>query len=317
MQKSILAFLAMCWAMSACHHPHCDPQCPHEASGTIEYCQVDSSWFINVYQSSTSPGNVFLLRVNQLDPAFQVNAKNVKFKFAFTGDSTDFMCSGCGTPPLPRIANVNICEMQDDTSGGVIIMKPVIYLYPEKQTTVDVQLNFDGRYTSTYPKYNVIRKGWKVKATPNGQLLNEDDGITYPYLFWEGQPNTPYEFDMLEGFCVKGSDTRAFLQDILPQLGLLPKEYHDMIVFWLPRMERNAYNLIHFAGETYSAKAPLNITPKPDQLIRVFMAFQPSLKKVEMKSPYITPVERKGFTVVEWGGVEMPAEEMMVLNSAQ
>ena len=32
--------------------------------------------------------------------------------------------------------------------------KPVIYLYPEKETEVSVNLDFSGKLTSTYPEYN-------------------------------------------------------------------------------------------------------------------------------------------------------------------
>ena len=31
--------------------------------------------------------------------------------------------------------------------------KPVIYLYPEKETRVNVKLDYDGTLTSTYPFY--------------------------------------------------------------------------------------------------------------------------------------------------------------------
>jgi hypothetical protein len=186
-------------------------------------------------------------------------------------------------------------------------MKPVIYLYPEKTSNVDVELLYDGQLTVTYPDYNTSRKGWSVKASPDGTLINKDDGQEYQYLFWEGKPNTPYRFNMNEGYCVKGSDTRQFLQTVLPKMGLTPKEYNDMIVFWLPKMQDNPYNIIHFAGSSYTEKAPLHITPKPDNLIRVFMAWQRSETFAETTEPELPVFSRKGFTAVEWGGTELPA----------
>ena len=39
--------------------------------------------------------------------------------------------------------------------------KPVIYLYPETETEVTVQLDFDGELTCTYPAYD---NGWTVTA---------------------------------------------------------------------------------------------------------------------------------------------------------
>ena len=51
---------------------------------------------------------------------------------------------------------------------------------------------------------------------------------------------------MSAGFVVKGEDTAAFLQEKLAYLGLTPREYNECIVYWLPRLEGNPYNLISF-----------------------------------------------------------------------
>ena len=115
--------------------------------------------------------------------------------------------------------------------------KPVIYLYPEETTGVEVTLNFAGKLTSTYPEYE---NGWKVTAEPDG-TLTDSDGKVYNYLFWEGVADT--EFDFSEGFCVKGSDTAEFLEDALARLGLTRREANEFIVYWLPLMEGNKYNL--------------------------------------------------------------------------
>ncbi len=40
---------------------------------------------------------------------------------------------------------------QSGGGGEDVDYKPVIYLYPEKQTAVDVVLEYDGRLTCTYP----------------------------------------------------------------------------------------------------------------------------------------------------------------------
>jgi hypothetical protein len=70
-------------------------------------------------------------------------------------------------------------------------------------------------------------------------------------------------------------------------------------------MKSNPYNIIHFAWEQYTDIAPLTITPQPDSVLRVFMVFKPSDKKVEIKPQIFPQFERKGFTVVEWGGTEV------------
>ncbi|MCD6067166.1 MAG: hypothetical protein K0S33_1992 [Bacteroidetes bacterium] len=280
--------------------------CIHTAKATVERCWPDTNlWLLNVYSNGTSPVSPTLavLAPQNLPAAFQNNITNVAFEFELLNDSVPYVCGCFGQPGYAR--KVNVCNMRTD-SMQIVILKPVIYLYPQKTTNVDVELLYDGKLTVTYPEYNTSKKGWTVKAKPDGTLINSDDNQEYQYLFWEGVPATPYNFDMNAGYCVKGSDTRKFLQNILPKMGLTPKEYNDMIVFWLPKMQDNAYNIIHFAGETYTEKAPLHISPKPDNLIRVFMAFQPSATYVETKEPVLPAFSRSGFTAVEWGGTEMP-----------
>lgn len=58
--------------------------------------------------------------------------------------------------------------------------KPVIYLYPEEETEVSVNLNLNGKLTCTYPKYN---NSWTVTAKPDGTLTDKN-GMNYNYLYW-------------------------------------------------------------------------------------------------------------------------------------
>ena len=191
------------------------------------------------------------------------------------------------------------------TTRGTINLadaKPVIYLYPETETDVHVTLDYAGELTVTYPDYG--EDGWHVTAAPDG-TLTDAAGRTYSYLFWEGISDTEYDFS--DAYCVAGSETAAFLEQILPQLGLTPREYNEFIVYWLPRMQDNPYNLIAFQTTAYTDAAALNITPAPETVIRVFMAYQPLDSAVSVPEPQTlppTPV-REGFTVVEWGGCEV------------
>ena len=177
--------------------------------------------------------------------------------------------------------------------------KPVIYLYPEEKTEVYVTLDYNGRLTCTYPSYD---NGWKVTAQPDGTLTDEN-GQTYNYLYWEGETNTQYDFS--EGFCVKGEDTAAFLEYALAELGLNRREANEFIVFWLPMMQNNEYNVISFQGDVYTDSAKLDIDPAPDTLIRVFMAWQASEIYVNIPEQELDAPEREGFTVVEWGGTKV------------
>ena len=65
-------------------------------------------------------------------------------------------------------------------------------------------------------------------------------------------------------------------------------------------MEQNPYNLIAFQGEAYTSRAQLTVTPAPDSVLRVFMAWQALDAPVELPA-----FQRQGFALVEWGGAEV------------
>lgn len=177
--------------------------------------------------------------------------------------------------------------------------KPVIYLYPEEKTEVSVELDYDGELTCTYPAYE---DDWRVTAAPDG-TLTDAGGQTYNYLYWEGLRENDY--DLSRGFCVAGEDTAAFLDSALADLGLTRREANEFIVYWLPLMEENPYNLIAFQEDAHTESAVLTVDPAPDTTIRVFMAWKGLDKPIEIPPQELTAPARVGFTLVEWGGTEL------------
>ena len=180
-----------------------------------------------------------------------------------------------------------------------VAYKPVIYLYPEEETNVTVKLLLDGKLTCTYPAYNT---GWRVSAAPNG-TLTDVNGQTYNYLYWEGETNA--QWDMTKGFCIKGEDTAKFLEEALDKLGLTRREANEFIVYWLPLMAQNPYNIISFQTDIYTDAAKLEITPAPDTMIRVFMTWKASEDFIALPEQELTAPDRTGFTAIEWGGTEI------------
>ena len=183
--------------------------------------------------------------------------------------------------------------------------KPVIYLYPEDKTAVTVQIDPKGELYFTYPEY---KDEWAVEAYPNGSLKIKDR--TYNYLFWEGRYNSVHMSaqEMKSGFVVKGEDVLSFFEEVLPKMGLNPTEYNDFIVYWTPKMQENAYNFIHFKfNEAYARDiAGIEVSPKPDAVLRVFMVYKAIENPIEIQAQQIPDFKREGFTVVEWGGAELP-----------
>lgn len=179
--------------------------------------------------------------------------------------------------------------------------KPILYFYPEEETIISAKLELNGHLTCTYPEHGT--DGWRnFVAKPDGTLIGPD-GKEYYALYWEGETDTIYDFS--KGFCVEGSRTAEFLADILPKLGLSAREANEFIIYWLPLMQNNAYNLISFQKEAYTDSAKLMLSPEPDTLIRVFMAWRGLETPVEIEPQTIVTPERIGFTVVEWGGAQI------------
>lgn len=182
--------------------------------------------------------------------------------------------------------------------------KPVIYLYPEKEQKVSVKLGFNGTGLYTWPLID-NDMSWTVTAKPNGMLVDKN-GEEYPYLFWEGQQPDMSYINQSEGFVVEGKNTEEFLTQKLKTLGLNARERADFITYWAPRMKDNKFNFIRFETTAYNSAVPLTISPMPESMQRVLMAF----KKVDENYHYtpqeLKPFERKGYTVIEWGGIELP-----------
>ena len=189
------------------------------------------------------------------------------------------------------------CGDETDKNEEAKDAKPVIYLYPTKETDITVKLDYSGELFVTYPSYE---DGWNVTAYPDGTIINKADKEEYSYLFWDGSSEIEYDFST--GFVIKGEDTEAFLREKLKFMGLVPKEYNEFIVYWLPKMVDNPYNLISFQGEAYTDNAILEIVPTPDSVQRVFMAFKPLDAAIEIEEQKLQQFNRKGFTVIEWGG---------------
>ena len=198
-------------------------------------------------------------------------------------------------------SSTSSCDIFSDGEGKSFD-KPIIYLYPTEQTKVTVKLGNPQKLTHTYPKY---KDKWQVIAQPNGDLTDIQTKRSLYALYWEGVNNDNNE--TTTGFIVKGEDTISFLEEKLALLGLNEREANEFIIYWLPKLESSPYNFIYFKTIAEQDKnMPLYISPKPDTVIRVMMAFK-NLKEPINVTEQILPEtpQRNGFTVVEWGGTDL------------
>lgn len=173
--------------------------------------------------------------------------------------------------------------------------KPVIYLYPTSPTMVSVEV--DAKITKSDPAYG---NGWNVLAMPSGKLFSGSG--SYDSLFWEGTgklyPTTN------SGFVVSQADLTQSLTNQLHQLGLNTKESADFLDFWLPKMPTTPYVRVTWFGKNQMDQlAPLTVLPKPDTVIRIFMDFEGLSQPIAISSQRLSAPARRGFTVVEWGGL--------------
>ena len=234
----------------------------------------------------------------QIDMPGNIDPGKYTFALIRDDDVVELMIDFCVLKPVePR--------SYPDDPVPVTTEKPVIYLYPLAETDVKIFLDYDGTLTCTYPEYNA---GWNVTAFPDGTVFDKNTGRYYDYLFWEGTRSfDDYEFK--HAACVAREDTAAFLEEYLEAAGLNDREIDDFISYWLPRLQASPYNLISFPSEEYTEWAKLDVDPAPDTLIRVYMVFATLGSYVEIPESMSLELpdrpERKGFTVVEWGGTEL------------
>jgi len=180
--------------------------------------------------------------------------------------------------------------------------KPAIYFYPEKDTVLSVKLNPAGQLTISDPLYDE-KEGWKdFIAHPDGTLTYR--GQTYPYLYYEANLEKVYVAP--QGFIVEGKTLVSFFQEVLPKLGLNGKETADFIDYWMGRLNQSQpYYFINFLDNNQiEVLEPLAISQRPTTIIRLRAYFKPLEESIDV-APQILPVppKRKGFTLVEWGGI--------------
>lgn len=188
-------------------------------------------------------------------------------------------------------------ELPHIDPGTIVCYKPIIYLYPTETTEVTLRFGDASRLITTYPKYD---GEWRVLANVDG-TLEDESGRQYYALFYDEL--TDHTVDFKTGFYVTAGDAIPFLEEKLARLGFTPREADEFIMFWLPVLEKNGQSVVYFElTDERDAECPIEVTPAPDSALRVIMHVKQVDAPVDIAPQTLPTFERRGFTLVEWGG---------------
>ncbi len=192
-----------------------------------------------------------------------------------------------------------VCENRAD--GHYCVAKPVIYLYPVKDTLVDVNVTVPGKIVVSDPFYG---NGWfGVLAHPNGSL--EYRSKAYKELYYESGVDTVRK--PTSGIILETKQLKPMLTLITSQLGLMPSEQQEFLDYWVPKLEavNSPYILFSIIDPIEKDRIDhVSISPKPDTWIEFLAYFKPLAAPTQI-TPLSLPSSiptRSGFTAVEWGG---------------
>ncbi|MBI2616523.1 hypothetical protein HYW55_00115 [Candidatus Gottesmanbacteria bacterium] len=226
--------------------------------------------------------------------AFYIRDKNSKESWVY-GVSAEEPPTLSGRDPSLQLKVLRF-RVVDSWTVFTPVCKPAIYLYPEKETALEVQVSPKGELTTTIPEYG---SGWNIVSFPDGRL--KTDGQSYPYLYYEANLNDGYK--PKEGWIISLEEREAKLSDILKSLGLNEKERADFLDYWLPRLTSKPYYFVGFVPlSEIEEKEKLTLSENPDTILRVRLIFEGLDAPVSVPAPILQATDRKGFVLVDWGG---------------
>lgn len=181
----------------------------------------------------------------------------------------------------------------EDNAG---VYKPNIYIYPNETMTVDVSFKYPGGLTKTIPDYS---GRWSVLADPDGML---HDGVNdWEYLFYECITDIS-DMELSEGYVISPEGRYEQLEALIAGYGFNEREVKDFADFWDEKLEQGvAYAAYPILTEKVDSLMPIEVTPAPDKIGRLWFGFQK--EGIPEKEAAPVPFERNGYSVLEWGGL--------------
>ena len=190
--------------------------------------------------------------------------------------------------------------MQTSVPRNVSCYKPNIYIYTKEETQVNVEFAYPDLLTTTIPEY---KNNWNVIAKGDGRLVDTlGNNEEYNYLFYESIA-MPHFFKKDSGWLIVSNTREQQYRDILTEYGFNETEIADFIEYWTEKLPQGVdYIMYPQNTETVNYVMPVNVTPEPDSMERIWFTFE-EYNGQRCGIPTITPIERKDYAVVEWGGI--------------
>ncbi|MCY1718938.1 hypothetical protein OU798_01205 [Prolixibacteraceae bacterium Z1-6] len=176
----------------------------------------------------------------------------------------------------------------------VVVYKPNIYIYPEQEMYLDLQISFPkgGEIIASIPEYV---GGWEVIVTADGKINGE-----YDFLFYESEQ--PDVWQAQKGWCIKNENLTDFFTQNLTLYGFEGNEIDDFIGYWIPRLVNGNYCHIYpQTNQIINSVIKLTFSETPDNILRLFYMIQESDRNILLEAPEINAFKREGFFVAEWG----------------
>lgn len=204
--------------------------------------------------------------------------------------------------------------------------KPVVYLYPEKDTKVSISFVNPVNFSTVIPNYE---NSWEVLAHSNGILNDLKPQLTdcnsfgnkhgseyaknacekneYPYLYWSGNAYGRNYPQAKNGFIVKKENLNNFFDEKLAVIGFNHKEINDFKEYWvsyLSNKNSEYLRITFFQNEIVNSMFPMKVNPTPNSAIRMFMDWDLANQNSQVEEQKLISYPRTGFTLVEWGGLK-------------
>lgn len=220
----------------------------------------------------------------------------------------------------------------------IVAKKPVIYLYNNTNETIQANIKITlhnkseegnkkkNEFLYFYPPFDFVDVECTTGVWSDVEIVPSKNKIEqkYPYLFWEAttsRSNANIIWDNFKFIVADKYSLTEMIELVLQKYGLNSREIADFITFWVPLMISKNSEYIGFQVSTSLEQqnvpdliSELKITPKPDNVFRIYLIFKTFNEKPQQQTTledlvkHISPITRKGFHVIEWGGIDFSEE---------